>query len=147
MKRKVKAGQTGKAKPELTASGGETKQQLPTVVAPMAEPGATKPPGILKQERIGKLTVRPFPEDLLEEAEQEPDHRELAEYLEVVVKLREKGFSFREIADWLEERNVEADHNAVYRVYSKHMTRKEGLLEAGLDEEEKVRALKSVGQE
>ncbi|MFM7101934.1 MAG: hypothetical protein ACKO3N_12270, partial [Verrucomicrobiota bacterium] len=30
--------------------------------------------------------------------------------------LRDKGFSYREIAAWLAGRGVAADHNAVYRV-------------------------------
>jgi transposase-like protein len=63
-----------------------------------------------------------FPDDLLEEAEQEPNHLDLDEYWQVIAKLREKGLTFREVAEWLAERNVHADHNAIYRVYTKHLS-------------------------
>ena len=59
---------------------------------------------------------------LLERAEQESTRRALAEYSEVIRTLRdEKNFTFREIAEWLKDYNVEADHNAVYREYTKGM--------------------------
>jgi hypothetical protein len=67
-------------------------------------------------------SLRPFPDDLLEEAEQEPNHLDLDEYWQVIAKLREKGLTFREVAEWLAERNVHADHNAIYRVYTKHLS-------------------------
>jgi hypothetical protein len=65
----------------------------------------------------------PWPPDmLLERAEQEPNRRTLAEYNAVIHTLRdEKKFTFREIAEWLQNYNVEADHNAVYREYTKGM--------------------------
>ena len=65
----------------------------------------------------------PWPPDmLLERAEQEPNRRALAEYGAVIQVLRnEKSFTFREIAEWLKNYNVEADHNAVYREYTKGM--------------------------
>jgi hypothetical protein len=65
----------------------------------------------------------PWPPDmLLERAEQEPNRRALAEYNAVIRTLRdEKKFTFREIAEWFKNYNVEADHNAVYREYTKGM--------------------------
>ena len=62
------------------------------------------------------------PHVLLEQAMQEPNRRPLREYHDTIQVLRdEKRFTFREIADWLSNYNVEADHNAVYREYTRHM--------------------------
>ncbi len=64
----------------------------------------------------------PPPEALLERARGEPNRKLLLEYSEVIHTLRnEKGFSFREIAEWLTDNGVDADYNAVYRVYTKGM--------------------------
>ncbi len=79
-------------------------------------------PGAATVKADANSHLRPFPDDLLEEAEQEPNHLDLDEYWQVIAKLREKGLTFREIADWLAERNVDADHNAIYRVYTKHLS-------------------------
>lgn len=47
-----------------------------------------------------------------------PKKRILEQYSHVIAILRDKKkFSFREIADWLDERGIECDHNAVYRQY------------------------------
>lgn len=43
--------------------------------------------------------------------------------------LREKGFSYREIADWLSDRGVEVDHNAVYRIYTNWLSDHDADLE------------------
>ena len=83
----------------------------------------------------------PFPEDLLREAEQEPNYQELDEYSDTIETLREKGFSYREIAEWLKKRGVDIDHNAVYRIYTKFMT-KETLQEEALREHEEEEELK-----
>jgi len=64
----------------------------------------------------------PPPEYLLGEAQKEPNRKLLEDYRETIGVLRdEKGFSFREIAEWLTQNGVEADYNAVYRVYTKGM--------------------------
>jgi DNA-binding transcriptional MerR regulator len=68
-------------------------------------------------------------ERLLYEAEQEPDLDFLEKYIPAIDTLRNKGFSFRDIASWLNERDVETDHNAVYRVYTKNLTRTEAMVE------------------
>jgi hypothetical protein len=78
--------------------------------------------------------IMPDPERLFREAEQEPDFRTVSAYVDSIRMLRDKGFSYREIADWLSERGVDVDHNAVYRVYtnslSDHDAHLEGLREA-----------------
>jgi hypothetical protein len=82
----------------------------------------TARPGVAIVKPDANSNLRPFPDDLLEEAEQEPNHLDLDEYWQVIAKLREKGLTFREVAEWLAERNVHADHNAIYRVYTKHLS-------------------------
>ena len=65
----------------------------------------------------------PWPPDmLLDAAMNEPNRRVLDEYHDVICVLRdEKKFTFREIAEWLDNHHVKADHNAVYREYTKAM--------------------------
>lgn len=69
----------------------------------------------------------PCPPDIvLQEALLEPCRRPLTEYADAIQVLRnEKKFTFREIADWLKNYNVETDHNAVYREYTKAMPDRE----------------------
>jgi len=60
------------------------------------------------------------PQQLRAEAQREPSRRGLTDYSDTIRLLREdKGFSFREIAAWLQQRGLNADHNAVWRAYSK----------------------------
>jgi len=78
----------------------------------------------------------PPPERLFQQAEQEPDIRGLSAYVDSIRVLREKGFSYREIADWFSERGVDVNHNTVYRVYMKSLTDLDAHLEAEREEEE-----------
>ena len=64
----------------------------------------------------------PPPELLFRQAEQEPDFRALSAYVDSIHMLRDKGFSYREIANWLSDRGVDVDHNAVYRVYTNSLS-------------------------
>jgi hypothetical protein len=67
----------------------------------------------------------PDPQQLQAEAEKEPSRRGLDDYSQVIRLLKDdKGFSFREIAAWLQERGMKSDHNAVWRAYSKLMPRR-----------------------
>ena len=78
----------------------------------------------------------PPPEVLFQQAEQEPDFRALSAYVDSIRMLRDKGFSYRDIAEWLSERGIEADHNAVYRVYTKSLSDFDAHLEAEREEQE-----------
>jgi DNA-binding transcriptional MerR regulator len=60
----------------------------------------------------------PDPRELLIEAQSELANKDLSQYADVIRTLREKGFSFREIAQWLSKRGVPTDHNGVYRVFT-----------------------------
>jgi hypothetical protein len=60
------------------------------------------------------------PQQLRAEAEKEPRRRGLEDYSDAIQVLKEeKGFSFREIAAWFQQRGLNIDHNAVWRAYSK----------------------------
>ncbi len=85
----------------------------------------------------GENYLRKTPMGMLEEAEAEADQRELADYRDTISLLRQKGFSFREIGEFLSKRGVFADHNAVYRVYTKFMTPEEKEEENRIQEEER----------
>ena len=75
----------------------------------------------------------PPPDYLLELARGEANRKLLQDYRETINTLRdEKGFSFREIADWLTQNGVETDYNSVYRAYTKGMPEE---LVAQLDQE------------
>ena len=91
---------------------------------------------MLQRQRAGSSAEHGWPPDLLlERAEQESTRRALAEYSEVIRTLRdEKNFTFREIAEWLKDYNVEADHNAVYREYTKGMPEEIAISEVEADE-------------
>jgi len=62
----------------------------------------------------------PRPEQLLEQAMNEPDRRILEDYTDVIRVLKdEKRFTFREIAHWLNGHGIRTDHNTIYRTYRK----------------------------
>ena len=82
------------------------------------------------------VAVPPPADVLLQWAEQEPDYRTLAAYADSIGVLRDKGFSYREIADWFSERGVAADHNAVYRVYTNSLSDLDAHLEAEREKED-----------
>jgi len=71
----------------------------------------------------------PPPEWLFQQAEQEPDFHSLSHYADSIRLLRDKGFSYREIAEWLSEHGVHADHNAVYRVHHNNLSDYDSYLE------------------
>jgi hypothetical protein len=80
----------------------------------------------------------PPPDWLFQQAEQEPDFQTLSAYVDSIQLLRDKGFSYREIAQWLSEHGVLADHNAVYRVYHNNLSDYDSYLE---DQRENQEAL------
>ena len=64
--------------------------------------------------------LTPDPQQLRAEAQKEASRRGLEDYSEAIRLLKEdKGFSFREIAEWFTQRGLNVDHNAVWRAYSK----------------------------
>ena len=67
----------------------------------------------------------PDPRELLEEALAENDKHYLRPYWTTINALREKKFSYRQIAEWLNQRGLNVDHNAIYREHTKHMSPEE----------------------
>lgn len=82
------------------------------------------------------IETMPPPEALFLQAERETDNRTLGQYVDSIRVLRDKSFSYREIAEWLSKRGVEADHNAVYRVHMKSLSDYDAHLEAQREEDE-----------
>ncbi len=56
------------------------------------------------------------PSQMLTQAKAAPEKRGLNAYLETIWELRRKGNSYREIAEFLNERGLTTDHTAVYRL-------------------------------
>ena len=64
----------------------------------------------------------PDPEIVARAAAEAPAPRLLVDYNEAISTLREKKFTFREIAEWLTKTfGIPADHNSVWRAHTKHM--------------------------
>jgi hypothetical protein len=101
------------------------KKNLPKIAS--VPPSATAAEVISLPPRASNSM--PPPEFLFREAEQEPDFRTLSAYVDSIGMLRHKGFSYRDIADWLSERGVDVDHNAVYRVYTNSLSDYDAHLE------------------
>lgn len=59
------------------------------------------------------------PSKILKDAETAPDKRGLEVHREAVLILRQKDYSWREIAGFLTERGVQTDHTKVYRMFNK----------------------------
>lgn len=53
--------------------------------------------------------------EILREAEQVPSREDLAEHSETIAVLRRKKYTWRQIAQFLVERGVDADHTKVFR--------------------------------
>ena len=56
---------------------------------------------------------------MLAEAKAAPEVKKLEEYAEAITVLREKNYSWRDIADFLNKRGVDTDHTRVYRLFNK----------------------------
>lgn len=57
--------------------------------------------------------------DLLRDALAAPDKGNLERHRQAILELRRKNYSWREIADFLNERGVATDHTKVYRFITK----------------------------
>ena len=54
--------------------------------------------------------------NLLEEAKKQPKKVSLSEYKEAIGVLRDKGYTWRDIANFLNDRGVETDHTKIYKM-------------------------------
>jgi len=125
----MKKKPAGKAKAKSAGASKNEAAVAPSTVTYQSQP-------ILTEGPFGEVVAMPDPRELLIEAEQEVNYRDLSEYLQVIRTLRNKSFSYRDIAAWLTERGVEVDHNAVYRVYTNSLSDQEAAYEAEREEEE-----------
>jgi hypothetical protein len=109
------------AKKRIKKSKGRPKKKAPpkieTVTASSPAAAVSPSPETATSGVLGE-EVWPSPDRLFREAEGEPNYRNLSAYSDTIGMLREKGFSYREIAEWFSERGVSVDHNAVYRTYT-----------------------------
>jgi hypothetical protein len=79
----------------------------------------------------------PPPEYLLEKAHSVVNRKLIEDYSQAIQVLRdEKRLTYREIAEWLTKNGVPADHNSVYRAYTKHMDPAELAEVQAADDEE-----------
>ena len=69
-----------------------------------------------------KPSSPPDPERLLAEAEALPDKVRLSEYGDTISVLRDKDYSWREIAEWLTERGVSVHYKQLERHHKKRET-------------------------
>jgi len=114
-----------KKKPSEKRSKIPAKKSLPEIAT---VPASATPAEVISVPPRTAISMPP-PELLFREAEQEPDFRTLSAYVDSSRTLRDKGFSYREIAHWLSERGVDVDHNAVYRVYTNSLSDYDAHLE------------------
>jgi transposase-like protein len=84
----------------------------------------------MTQDPFADRIAMPPPEELFREAEEEPNYRDLSHYADTIRILRDKGFSYRDIAEWMSERGVPVDHNAVYRVFTNSLSDYDAHLES-----------------
>jgi len=118
----------------------------PSKDAPQAIPAEAAPPPqvvqiselppVLTEGPHGEIIAMPHPEQLQIEADGEPNYGDLDQYSGVIKTLRNKRFSYREIAEWLSERGVPVDHNTVYRIHTKNLSDYQAAMEAEEDARE-----------
>jgi hypothetical protein len=117
------------------------KRETGTTVGQKAQ--ATPPIVTTRRARAEEVAAMAMPPEIaLREAEEETDRKFLRGYVDSIHVLRQKGFSYREIAEWLNERSVAVDHNAVYRVYARFLLDDQSAAEeeSRLQEEEREEA-------
>lgn len=59
------------------------------------------------------------PSEILKDAKNAPSKDTLEPHRQTILTLREKNYSWREIADFLSERGVETDHSKLFRYFNK----------------------------
>jgi hypothetical protein len=102
----------------------KTQKRVKTVKQRNSAPLATQEVKAAPTPSLPVVEVEPAPPDMvLQDALGEPDRRLLEEYGDSIRVLRDdKRFTFREIAEWLQEYGIDCDHNSVYREYTKGLS-------------------------
>lgn len=62
----------------------------------------------------------PSPEETLEDAAEEAAEIDIGDYMSTILTLRDRGFSWRRIAQWFNRRGFDFNHIAIYRAYQEH---------------------------
>lgn len=122
-----------------TKSGRAAGRPAPKPAPTPSKEDLTTPPAVVSSTPGPSW---PSPDELLDRAVQEPNILDLRRYRNSILVLRSKGYSFREIAEWLLSAGVETNHSAVYRVYKQGM---DGTEQAAIEAIEERRA--SMGLE
>ncbi|MCG2592990.1 hypothetical protein LZ009_09375 [Ramlibacter sp. XY19] len=86
----------------------------------------------------------PSPEALLEKARKAPARQDLAEHLETIKTLRDKKWSWREVAEFLKENGVDTDHTKLLRFMQKQENR--WSVPGSADYYEALKSLVAAGQ-
>lgn len=85
----------------------------------------------------------PTPNSVLQDALNAPPKTDLSDYLESIKALRDKNWSWRDIASFLKDRGVETDHTKLLRFMSRHARR--WVVPAAGDYLEALRSMRSQG--
>jgi transposase-like protein len=72
----------------------------------------------------------PDPIELLIEAEEEEFRANLSDYSSVIIALKHRNWTYRDIAEWLTKRRVPVSHMQVYRFYQRYEKLEKELEEA-----------------
>lgn len=77
-------------------------------------------------------------DNILNEAKAVPTKGGLEAHREAILLLRNKGYSWREIADFLAQRGVQTDHTKIYRLINKTNSRKKQMTMPNADTYQKA---------
>jgi hypothetical protein len=133
----VQVAAEGSCRPEVKAETTSNVQgALDGAPVPDVKAETTPTPQVAVDGPPPQVVTAP-PEMVFRDAMEEPDRRLLEEYGDSIRVLRnDKRFSFREIAEWLQEYGIECDHNSVYRQYTKGLSDDQEREEAYRDAQE-----------
>jgi transposase len=56
---------------------------------------------------------------ILDDAKKQPSKIHLEDYREIIEVLRDKGYTWREVATFLNDRDVQVDHTTIYKMMRK----------------------------
>lgn len=63
-------------------------------------------------------------DEILKAAKSAPRRRKLDDYLKAILKLRAKGWTYRDIQQFLNEKGVKADHSTIFLLVKRHEDQK-----------------------
>ena len=81
---------------------------------------------------------------LLNDAKSAPSKVSLEAHREAILLLREKGYTWRDISDFLAERGIHADHTKIYRFFNKPQSKQRNQEMKVISAKEYESALKTI---